>query len=71
MIKDQNDHFSGFPVDQADPATQSRALHLAAELGHLATCQLLLQANAQVNVTNASLSSPLHCAAYAGHEEVR
>jgi ankyrin repeat protein len=32
---------------------------------------MLLQAGAQVNVTDLSLSTPLHIAAYMGYEEVR
>jgi ankyrin repeat protein len=32
---------------------------------------MLLQAGAQINVTDLSLSTPLHIAAYIGNEEVR
>jgi len=32
---------------------------------------MLLQAGAQINVTDLSFSTPLHLAAYMGNEEVR
>ena len=50
--------------------TKSTALHLAVEGGNLRAIQLLLQAGAQVNLYDGSLSTPLHLAAYVGHEEV-
>jgi ankyrin repeat protein len=61
----------GFPPDQSDPVTKATALHIAVESGNLRAIQLLIQAGAQVNVCDLSLSTPLHIAAYSGYEEVR
>ena len=61
----------GFPPDQPDPITKVTALHNAVETANLRAIQFLLQAGAQVNACDASLSTPLHIAAYMGHEEVR
>ena len=46
-------------------------MHVATESANMRAIQLLLQAGAQVNVTDSSLSTPLHIAAYMGNEEVR
>ncbi|CAF1110945.1 unnamed protein product [Adineta ricciae] len=56
--------------DQPDPITKVTALHNAVETANLRAIQLLLQAGAQVNVCDASLSTPLHIAAYMGYEEI-
>lgn len=62
---------SGFPPNQADPVTKATALHIAAESANLRLIYILLQAGAQVNLCDSSLSTPLHIAAYMGYEEVR
>lgn len=61
---------AGFPPDQPDPSTRSTALHIAVESGNFRAIQMLLQAGAQVNVTDLSFSTPLHLAAYLGYEEI-
>ena len=60
----------GFPPDQSDPITRTTALHVAVESGNIRAIQVLLQAGAQVNLCDASVSTPLHIAAYLGYEEV-
>ncbi len=62
---------SGFPPDQPDPVTKTTALHVAVESSNLRAVQLLIQAGAHVNVSDSSLATPLHIAAYLGYEEVR
>ena len=62
---------TGFPPDQFDVTTKSTALHVAVESGNIRAIHLLLQAGAQVNLYDASFSTPLHLAAAMGHEEVR
>jgi ankyrin repeat protein len=62
---------AGFSPDQADPVTKVTALHIAVETANLRVIQLLLQAGAQINVCDVSLSTPLHIAAYMGYDEVR
>jgi ankyrin repeat protein len=44
---------------------------MAVECGNTRAIQILLQAGAQVNISDSSLSTPLHIAAYLGYEEVR
>ncbi|CAF1266938.1 unnamed protein product [Adineta ricciae] len=57
-------------TDQPDPSTKATALHVAVESANLRAIQMLLQAGAQINVTDISSSTPLHIAAYMGYEEV-
>jgi len=67
----QWDHISGLSPDQPDPSTKATALHIAVESANIRAIQLLLQAGAQINLTDVSCSTPLHIAAYMGYEEVR
>ncbi|XP_013419676.1 ankyrin repeat domain-containing protein 39-like [Lingula anatina] len=47
------------------------ALHYASRNGHLAVCELLLTSGASVNVqTRAGAATPLHRAAYCGHQDI-
>lgn len=57
------------PADLANTAAPSGnvALHMAAANGHTTTCELLLQAGANVNVKNSAGNTPLHWAALNGH----
>ena len=57
------------PADLANTAAPSGnvALHMAAANGHTATCELLLQAGANVNMKNSAGNIPLHWAALNGH----
>ncbi|CAF2766046.1 unnamed protein product [Rotaria sp. Silwood2] len=61
---------AGFPPDQPDPITKATALHIAVETVNMRAIHMLLQAGAQVNVCDLSLSTPLHIAAYMGYEEI-
>ncbi|CAF3656344.1 unnamed protein product [Rotaria sp. Silwood1] len=61
---------AGFPPDQPDPITKATALHIAVETGNIRAIHMLLQAGAQVNLCDLSLSTPLHIAAYMGYEEI-
>ncbi|CAF0933834.1 unnamed protein product [Rotaria sordida] len=61
---------AGFSPDQLDPSTKVTALHTAVESANIRAIQMLLQAGAQVNVTDGSFSTPLHIAAYLGNEEI-
>ncbi|CAM4923268.1 unnamed protein product [Rotaria socialis] len=69
-VKEQYDHISGFPPDQPDPTSKSTALHVAVESANIRAIQMLIQAGAQVNATDASFSTPLHIAAYMSNEEI-
>ena len=62
---------SGFPVDQADPTNQSRALHVAVESANTSAIELLLKNGAQVDVLDCTQSTPLHLAASLASESVR
>ena len=57
------------PADLVNTAAPSGnvALHMAAANGHTATCKLLLQAGANVNIKNSAGNTPLHWAALNGH----
>ena len=57
------------PADLANTAVLNGnvALHMAAANGHTATCELLIQAGANVNIKNSAGNTPLHWAALNGH----
>jgi ankyrin repeat protein len=57
------------PADLANTAASNGnvALHMAAANGHTATCELLLQAGANVNIKNSAGNTPLHWGALNGH----
>ncbi|CAF1082015.1 unnamed protein product [Rotaria magnacalcarata] len=61
---------AGFPPDQPDATTKTTALHVAAESGNIRAVHMLLQAGAQANTCDSSLSTPLHIAAYMGYDEI-
>ncbi|CAF1178944.1 unnamed protein product [Rotaria sordida] len=61
---------AGFSPDQPDPVTKATPLHIAVETANVRAIHMLLQAGAQVNLCDLSLSTPLHIAAYMGYEEI-
>ena len=48
----------------------STCLLIAACIGHLDICRLLIDKGAQVEAKNSNGRTPLHCAAYQGHVEI-
>ncbi|XP_061918031.1 ankyrin repeat and protein kinase domain-containing protein 1 [Entelurus aequoreus] len=53
-------------IEEKEEAQGRTALHLAAIYGHINITKLLLSQGAQLNATDASLSTPLHLSANAG-----
>ncbi|BFZ06099.1 hypothetical protein BsWGS_09138 [Bradybaena similaris] len=63
-------HSNGADVNKVDKSGYT-ALHYACRNGHLQTCKILLDYQADVNATTqSSKATPLHRASYMGHDEI-
>ena len=56
-------------INQKD-AAQNTALHIASQAGTEATCQVLIQSGADINVQNKCLHTPLHIATIRKNKEI-
>lgn len=56
-------------VNQKD-ADQNSALHIAVQTGHVSMCQVLLQHDADVDIQNKCLKTPLHVASIRKDREI-